>query len=70
MAFPPPFPPYNVVPMLELPIENKKHPNFEWRGQGRGAESFVLLSYPIGVQCLNNFVADCSKTDDQSATKY
>ena len=28
--------------MFELPIENNKHPNFEWRGQGRGADSFVL----------------------------
>ena len=41
----------NVVPLVELPKENSKHPNFEWRGQGRGADSFV--------QCLNNFVADC-----------
>ena len=36
IAFPPPSPPYNVVPMFELPIENYKHPNFEWRGQGGG----------------------------------
>ena len=28
--------------MFELPIENNKHPNFEWRGEGRGADSFVL----------------------------
>ena len=33
--------------MFELPIENNKHPNFDWRGQGRGADSFVLESYPI-----------------------
>ena len=39
--------------MFELPKESNKHPNFEWRGQGRGADSFVLLSYPIWVQCLN-----------------
>ena len=31
-----PIPPSNVVPLYELPIENNKHPNFEWRGQGRG----------------------------------
>ena len=52
-------PPCSFVPMFELPIENNNHPNFEWRGQGRGADSFVLQSYPIWVQCLNNFVADC-----------
>ena len=46
--------------MFELPIENNKHPNFEWRGQRRGADSVVLQGYPIWVQCLNNFVADCS----------
>ena len=57
IAFPPPSSPCNVVPMFKLPIENNKHPNFEWRGQKRGADSFVLQSYPICV--LNNFVADC-----------
>ena len=60
MAFPSPSPPCNFVPMFfELPVENNKHTNFDWRGQGRGADSFVLWSYPIWVQCLNNFVADC-----------
>ena len=38
----PPSPPYNVVPLFELPLENKKHSNFEWRGQGWGVDSFVL----------------------------
>ena len=52
--------PCNVVPMFELPTENNQHPNFERRGQGRGEDSFVLWSYPIWVQCLNNFDADCS----------
>ena len=27
IAFPPPSPPCNVVPLFELPLENKKHPN-------------------------------------------
>ena len=49
----------NVVPMFELPTENIKHPNLEWRGQRRGADSFVPWSYPIWVQCLDLFVADC-----------
>ena len=35
-------------------LESNKHPNFERREQGRGADSFVFQSYPI-----NNFVADC-----------
>ena len=51
IAFLPPSPPCNVVPMCELPIENNKHPNFEWRGQGRVTDSFVLQSYPIWVEC-------------------
>ena len=34
-SFPSPSPPYNVGPLFQLPIENNKHPNFEWRGQGR-----------------------------------
>ena len=63
IMFPPPSPPCNVVPLFELPLENKKHPNFEWRGQGRGVDSYVLWSYPIWVQCLNNFVADCRTND-------
>ena len=33
-------------------------------GQGRGVDSFHLLSYPIWVQCLNNFVADCWSIKD------
>ena len=41
-AFPPPSPPCNVVPMFELPTENNKHPNFEWRG--RGGEWIFLFS--------------------------
>ena len=36
MAFPPPSTPCNVVPLYT------KHPNFEWRGQGRDVDSFVL----------------------------
>ena len=39
-AFPPPSPPYNVVPLFELPIENNKHP----RGQGRGVDCLAYLN--------------------------
>jgi len=42
IAFPPSSLPCNVVPLFELPLENNKHPYFEWRGQGRGVDSFVL----------------------------
>ena len=35
-----------LCPCSSLPIKNNKHRNFEWRGQGRGADSFVLRSYP------------------------
>ena len=55
-----PIPSCNVVPLFELPLKNKKHPNVEWRGQGRGVDSYVLWSYPIWVQSPNNFVASLS----------
>ena len=36
-------------------------------GKGRDVDYFVLRSYPISEQCLNNFVADCrSKGSEQS----
>ena len=61
IAFPPPSPPYNVVPLFELPLENDKHPNFEWREQGRDVDSFfsevTLIEYNVSV---NNFVTDCT----------
>ena len=65
IAFPPPSPPCNVLPMFELPTENNKHPNFEWRGQRRGADCFVrevtlfecnvstILSPIVGAWCIN-----------------
>ena len=59
VAFPLPFPRCNVVLLFELPLKNNKNSNFEWRGQGRRVDSFVLLSYPILV-CLKNYVTDCS----------
>ena len=38
-----------------------KNCNFERRGVGREVDSFLLCSYyPSWVQCLSNFVADCS----------
>ena len=37
-----PLPPCNVVLLFELPVENNKHPNFEWKGGGRGVDCFVL----------------------------
>ena len=29
------------MPQFELPIENNKHPNYEWTGEG-GVDSFVI----------------------------
>ena len=53
ITFPRPSPPCNVVPLFELPLENKKHPNFEWRGQGRGVDSYVsevtLFEYNVST---------------------
>ena len=46
-AFPPQPPPWEVVPLFELPVGNNKHPNFEWRGDRRGVDCFVLQRYPI-----------------------
>ena len=36
IVFPPQSPPCNVVPLFELPLKNKKHPNFEGGGTGEG----------------------------------
>ena len=47
-----------------------KHPNFEWRGQGSGANSFVPWSYPIWAQCLNSFVTDYSQNCPSENTTY
>ena len=57
-AFPSPSPPSNVVLLFELPVENNKHPNFEWR-EGF-VDCFVLWRYHIWTKCLYSFVADCS----------
>ena len=38
-----PYPPCNVVPLFELPVENNKHPYFEWRGGGGFFLSEVTL---------------------------
>ena len=61
-------PPCNVVVLSELPIENNKHPNFEWR-EARGVDCFVLRSYPIWGQCVNSFVANCSYVHALSPVK-
>ena len=45
--------------VLLLQLDNK-HPNFKWREGRMGADCFVLKSYPIQGQCLNNFVANFS----------
>ena len=44
----------------------------EGRGGGGGGDSYVLWSYPIWVQCLKNFVADClnRKSGDTSLRKW
>ena len=60
-SFSSPSPPFNAVLLFKLPLENNKHPNFEWGGAGWGVDAFVLWSYLIWVQCLNNFVADCRR---------
>ena len=53
IAFPPPSPPCNVVLMFKLPIENSKHPNFEWRGQVRGGDclfsELALFEYNVST---------------------
>ena len=60
--FPPPSPPCNVVPLFELPLENKKHPNFEWRGQGRGVDSYVseVTLFEYNVSTILSPIVACS----------
>ena len=52
------------------PVENNKHPNFEWRGDGSGVDCFVLWSSPIRLQCLNNFVADCGSLRKSTVLRH
>ena len=40
-------PPCNVVMLFELPVENNKHPNFKWRGEGQWCGFCVLRTYSI-----------------------
>ena len=49
-------PPCNVVLPFKLPIENDKHPYFEWRGEGGGFFCFLKSSY---LSTTHNFVKDC-----------
>ena len=60
--FPPPSPPCNVVPLFELPLENKKHRNFEWRGQGRGVDSYVseVTLFEYNVSTILSPIVACS----------
>ena len=47
----------NVVPLFKLLVENSKHPNFQWRGEGW--VWIVLISEainPIQGKCINNLV--------------
>ena len=39
-----PIPSMQCCALFELPLENKKHPNSEWRGQGRGFQKLPYLS--------------------------
>ena len=50
-APPPPSPSCNVVSLFELPVENNKHPYFEWRGGEGGG-----LVFSLKLPCLSAFV--------------
>ena len=54
---PPPIPSMQCCAAVRATFRNNKPPNFEWRRQGRGVDYFVLWSYPIWVQCLNDLSA-------------
>lgn len=58
-AFPSLSSPCSVVLLFGSPIENNIHPN-EWRAGERGGDSFVIQSYSVWLQCLNNVIVDCS----------
>ena len=51
------YPPWNVVPRLELPVKNNEL-NFEWGGGGGGL--FCFLQLPYLRTTAQQFVADCS----------
>ena len=50
------------MPLFELPVENNEHPNFEYRA----VNIFVLRSYPIWGQFVNNFAVDYSTNGKKS----
>ena len=56
IAFPPPSPPCNVVPLFELPVDTPS-----LNGGDRGGVWILLVSEVTVFEyniCLNNFVAD------------
>ena len=42
IAFPPPSPPCNVVPLFELPLETRNIPTLNGGDRGGGVDSYVL----------------------------
>ena len=54
-AFPPPSPLCNVVPLFELPVENNKHPNFEWGG---GGAVWILLFPEYNFSTIFSLIVD------------
>ena len=46
-------PPCNVVMLFELPVENNKHPNFKWRGEGQWCGFCVLRTYSIILRTMS-----------------
>ena len=60
IAFPPPFPPYNVLPHVEATFRKQQTPKLWIEGTGEGSGFLCSLKLPYLSSCLKNFVADCS----------
>ena len=49
--------PCSVVPLFELPVENNKHPNFEWRGgEGRVVDWKNFLNAEVHTTLKYNWL--------------
>ena len=71
-AFPSLPPPCNIVLLFEIPIENSKHLNFEWRGGERGVNCFVLkvTQFEDNVSSILSPIVDDGNSPWEVLTAY
>ena len=58
LIFSSPIPSMQCCAAVRATYRKQQTPQLWMEGRGRGVDSFVLWSYPVWAQCLNNFVAN------------